>query len=180
MPLSPELEARVRELPEDPLFLLKRAQSAHATDSERTSWIEDLTLWGNHRVLDPMPILLERIYLLQRHRRPDSGGCSRDDQSLEQLHGWLFAFVRRRSWRVRPFFPSGLTVFIDANPVQKGKLGCTYGTSLYNFHIEWPVAGTGIEKTRLFVLNDGRMTPATEFIRGRRDLYFCSRCGGLT
>ncbi|MEC7241724.1 MAG: hypothetical protein VXW32_10840, partial [Myxococcota bacterium] len=61
----------------------------------------------------------------------------------------------------------------------EGKLETTYGTSLYDFHYEWPIQGMGVRKDKLHVLHAGVETPIFDWLHEKQITVFCHHCGGI-
>jgi hypothetical protein len=65
----------------------------------------------------------------------------------------------------------------------RGDLGCSYGTSMYDFHCQYPIVnedgcGVGCRKDGIVVLlPDGVRQPLFEYCRERRIRVTCNRCG---
>jgi hypothetical protein len=67
----------------------------------------------------------------------------------------------------------------EGEELRRGALRSGYGTSMYEFHYEYPVEGGGARKDRiLVVLPDGRRQPIFDYCRERRIVVYCNRCGG--
>jgi hypothetical protein len=59
-----------------------------------------------------------------------------------------------------------------------GNLRTTYGTSMFDAHVEYPVDGDGVAKARLFVDVDGtRIVPLLEHLASSSMIVTCHRCG---
>lgn len=63
--------------------------------------------------------------------------------------------------------------------LQEGKIETTYGTSLYDFHYEWPIKGMGVRKDQLQVLHDGVETPIFDWLHHNQITVYCHHCGGI-
>jgi hypothetical protein len=62
--------------------------------------------------------------------------------------------------------------------LHRGRIACGFGTSMYEFHHEYPIEGTGVRKDTIVVLEaDGSRTPVFEWCRRRDVLVVCTRCG---
>ena len=62
--------------------------------------------------------------------------------------------------------------------VVQGHLGCTYGTSLYEFHYEYPIEGAGCAKDSIIVLIPGsEPVPIFDYCREDGLVVVCNRCG---
>ena len=79
--------------------------------------------------------------------------------------------------------PYGLEVrAVDQhNELHIGKIKTTYGTSLYNFHYEWPIEGAGVRKDliEVFPPEGGKPEPILEWLRKQNRVIFCYHCGGI-
>jgi hypothetical protein len=62
---------------------------------------------------------------------------------------------------------------------QTGTIRPGYGTSLYNFHFEFPVSGFGVRKDEIFVVEDDCRTPILDWLKLRSTRVICTRCGGF-
>ena len=62
-----------------------------------------------------------------------------------------------------------------------GTIKTTYGTSLYDFHYEWPIDGMGVRKDRIEVFPpDGSPPePILDWLRKEGRVIFCYKCGGI-
>jgi hypothetical protein len=59
----------------------------------------------------------------------------------------------------------------------RGKLAYTYG-SVYEFHLEYPIAGWGVRKDLISVVEpDGTRRPLLEWLREEDLVVWCGRCG---
>jgi hypothetical protein len=60
----------------------------------------------------------------------------------------------------------------------RGALTCTYGTSLYEFHWEYPVRGFGVRKDLISVIaDDGTRYPLLAWCESHDIIVVCNRCG---
>jgi len=60
----------------------------------------------------------------------------------------------------------------------KGAFKTGYGTSLYDFHREYPIEGVGIRKNLISVItNDNEKIPVMEWCKQNDLVVFCNRCG---
>ena len=79
--------------------------------------------------------------------------------------------------------PYGLEVrAVDQhNELYIGTIKTTYGTSLYNFHYEWPIEGSGVRKDliEVFPPDGGKPEPILEWLRNQNRVIFCYHCGGI-
>lgn len=70
---------------------------------------------------------------------------------------------------------------IDDRHPEKTILGETrtgYGSSLYEFHWEYPIKGIGIRKDQIFVITDDQQKiPMLEWCKQKEIIVFCNRCG---
>lgn len=60
-----------------------------------------------------------------------------------------------------------------------GRLQVTYGLDLYDLHYEWPIAGTGIRKDRILVIDGEREVPILTWLHEQGQRVYCTRCGGF-
>jgi hypothetical protein len=61
--------------------------------------------------------------------------------------------------------------------VRRGALRCTYGTSLYEFHLEYPIDGFGVRKDLISVIaDDGARWPIFDWCKTHGIIVFCNRC----
>ena len=59
-----------------------------------------------------------------------------------------------------------------------GEIRPGYGTSLYEFHREYPIEGIGIRKDLISVItSDDRKIPMFEWCKQNNIIIFCNRCG---
>ncbi len=64
------------------------------------------------------------------------------------------------------------------NEVLRGPLTCTYGSSLYEFHWEYPIKGFGVRKDLIAVITrDDTRVPLFDWCRANDLIVFCNRCG---
>jgi hypothetical protein len=64
------------------------------------------------------------------------------------------------------------------NKLMVGEIRPGYGTSLYEFHWEYPVEGAGIRKDLISVITgDNQKIPMLEWCRQNDMIVFCNRCG---
>ncbi len=63
--------------------------------------------------------------------------------------------------------------------VLQGEIKTTFGTSLYEFHQELPIDGTGVPKDRIEVLEQGQSIPLFQWLKNQGTIVLCQRCGGL-
>lgn len=77
------------------------------------------------------------------------------------------------------YFPDVDTaVEARTDKVRRGRLRCGYGTSLYEFHWEYPIEGFGVRKDLIVVVEEnGARTPIFDWCRKRRTIVLCNRCG---
>jgi len=60
----------------------------------------------------------------------------------------------------------------------RGALTCTYGTSLYEFHWEYPIRGFGVRKDLISVIaDDDTRLPLLEWCEAHDIIVVCNRCG---
>jgi hypothetical protein len=60
----------------------------------------------------------------------------------------------------------------------RGPIVCGYGTSMYEFHYEYPINGMGVRKDLIKVVNpDGARTPIFDWCRENNVVVLCNRCG---
>jgi len=60
----------------------------------------------------------------------------------------------------------------------RGPLKCGYGTSLYEFHYEYPIEGAGVRKDLITVVEpDGTRTTIFDWCRENNVVVYCNRCG---
>lgn len=96
------------------------------------------------------------------HRKLRSLAASWLTQHHPQSFSWYYPRV------------AGVVVFDDGETVQ-GPLEVSYGTSLYDFHYEYPVSGTGYPKSWIRVgTADG--PPVVEWCKEHDVTILCSRC----
>lgn len=50
------------------------------------------------------------------------------------------------------------------------------GTSLYDFHVQYPVNGTGVRKDRIWVKHEDRRVDIVTYCREQKHRVFCNRC----
>jgi hypothetical protein len=69
----------------------------------------------------------------------------------------------------------------DAGELHVGTIKTTYGTSLYDFHYEWPIDGMGVRKDliEVFPPDGGPAVPILDWLRKEGRVIFCYRCGGI-
>ena len=62
-----------------------------------------------------------------------------------------------------------------------GTIKTTYGTSLCDFHYEWPIDGMGVRKDRIEVFpTDGSPPePILDWLRKEDRIIICHHCGGI-
>lgn len=79
--------------------------------------------------------------------------------------------------------PYGLEVRAvdEKGDLHMGKIKTTYGTSLYDFHYEWPIDGTGVRKDliEVFPPDGGPPQPILEWLRKEGRIIMCYHCGGI-
>lgn len=64
------------------------------------------------------------------------------------------------------------------NKRKKGVLKTGYGSSLYEFHLEYPIEGIGIRKDLITVISDeSRRIPMLEWCKQNDIIVYCNRCG---
>ena len=64
------------------------------------------------------------------------------------------------------------------NKVIQGALKPGYGTSLYEFHWEYPIEGCGIRKDLISVITDANeKIPMMEWCEQNEIIVYCNRCG---
>jgi len=65
-----------------------------------------------------------------------------------------------------------------SNKIMTGKITPGYGTSLYEFHMEYPIEGVGIRKDLISVVTGyDQKIPMMEWCRQNDIIVFCNRCG---
>ncbi|MBN2718982.1 MAG: hypothetical protein JXX14_24255 [Deltaproteobacteria bacterium] len=99
---------------------------------------------------------------------------------LRQAYATMAALSRQRP-HYDICFPSKIKKVIARLPngeTIEGELTSPVGTSLYNFHYEYPVNGEGIRKDCIFVVNeDCSETAIIQWCRENRIRVRCNRCG---
>jgi len=64
------------------------------------------------------------------------------------------------------------------NKIRIGALKTTYGTSLYEFHWEYPIEGIGIKKDLISVIGSrNERIPMLDWCKQNNIIVFCNRCG---
>ena len=64
------------------------------------------------------------------------------------------------------------------NKMKEGVFKTGYGSSLYEFHLEYPIEGIGIKKDLISVITaDNRRIPMLEWCQQNDIVVYCSRCG---
>ena len=64
------------------------------------------------------------------------------------------------------------------NKMKTGVFKTGYGTSLYEFHYEYPIEGIGIKKDLITVItSDNKRIPMLEWCQQNDIVVYCSRCG---
>ena len=64
------------------------------------------------------------------------------------------------------------------NAMRTGTLKTGYGTSLYEFHYEYPIEGFGIKKDLIKVItSENKIIPMLEWCKENDIIVFCNRCG---
>jgi hypothetical protein len=112
----------------------------------------------------------------------------RNNQTLFPVRKELAASCQKLSLRlpggrrVFNFFPALSAVegphHLREGALLRGALTCTCGTSLYEFHWEYPIEGFGVRKDLIVVVaNDGTRVPLLDWCRENDVIVFCSRCG---
>jgi len=62
--------------------------------------------------------------------------------------------------------------------IMVGAIKPGYGTSLYEFHLEYPIEGAGIRKNLICVITkENERIPMLEWCRQNDIIVFCNRCG---
>jgi len=112
-------------------------------------------------------------------------GVWRDPQNESDVKNRMviWELIQRTGGRrsQRQMAPFGLRVQgrDDQGVLHRGKIGTTYGSSLYDYHYEWPIKGMGVRKDKIKVLHDGVETPIFEWLREKEITVFCYHCGGI-
>jgi hypothetical protein len=64
------------------------------------------------------------------------------------------------------------------NKLIKGALKTGYGSSLYEFHWEYPIEGSGIRKDHIYVItDDNEKIPMMDWCEQNEVIIYCNRCG---
>lgn len=64
------------------------------------------------------------------------------------------------------------------NKIKEGILKTGYGTSLYEFHWEYPIEGFGVRKDLISVITDkNERIPMLKWCKQNDIIVFCNRCG---
>ena len=64
------------------------------------------------------------------------------------------------------------------NKMKEGVFKTGYGSSLYEFHLEYPIEGIGIKKDLISVITtDNKRIPMLEWCKLNDIVVFCNRCG---
>jgi len=64
------------------------------------------------------------------------------------------------------------------NKLMEGALKTGYGSSLYEFHWEYPIEGAGIKKDQISVItNENERIPILDWCKQNDIIVFCNRCG---
>jgi hypothetical protein len=67
---------------------------------------------------------------------------------------------------------------LKKNETLRGALKCGYGTSLYEFHWEYPIEGFGVRKDLIEVIMiDNVRKPLLDWCEENDIIVFCNRCG---
>jgi len=67
---------------------------------------------------------------------------------------------------------------LKKNESLRGALKCGYGSSLYEFHWEYPIEGFGVRKDLIDVITTGNARkPLLEWCKDNDIIVFCNRCG---
>jgi len=114
--------------------------------------------------------------------------ADRDNATLFPLRkklAWSCATLSRRLPGGRKFFdyyPRLSRVEgphdLGKNEILRGALTTTYGSSLYEFHWEYPIKGFGVRKDLIAVItNDEARVPVFDWCRENDLIVFCNRCG---
>jgi hypothetical protein len=112
-------------------------------------------------------------------------GIWRDPQNANDVKNRMviWELIQRTGGRRsrRQMAPFGLRVQgrDDQGVLHQGKIETTYGSSLYDYHYEWPIKGMGVRKDKIKVLHDGVETPIFEWLREKEITVFCYHCGGI-
>ena len=60
----------------------------------------------------------------------------------------------------------------------KGELKTVYGSSLYEFHREYPIEGFGIRKDLISVITEeNEKIPIMDWCKQNEIIVYCNRCG---
>lgn len=105
--------------------------------------------------------------------------------SLRKKLAWSCATLSRRLAGGRKFFdyyPRLSNVEgphdLGKNEILRGALTTTYGSSLYEFHWEYPIRGFGVRKDLIAVItDDDARVPLFDWCRENDLIVFCNRCG---
>ena len=112
----------------------------------------------------------------------------RDDKSLIETRTKLATVCYRLSLQLREdqkffkYFPrvkraEGFESRI-LNKLMTGEIKPGYGTSLYEFHLEYPIEGAGVRKDLIFVITDeDEKIPMLDWCKQNDITVFCNRCG---
>lgn len=133
------------------------------------------------------PIHIPRLYraLVKSWRRLGVRAVDRNDQTLVPVRKKLATSCTELSLRLpgeRKFFSCFPRLSGVEGPhhgrLLRGALKCTYGTSLYEFHWEYPIEGFGVRKNLITAIaDDGARVPLLDWCRENDVIVFCSRCG---
>ena len=98
------------------------------------------------------------------------------------FYSWHLSRKRYGSPRIFRYFPAPEFVEGFESRVKKkiiqGKLKTTYGSSLYEFHWEYPIEGIGVKKDLIYVKNKaGEKSPLFDWCRENEIIVYCNRCG---
>lgn len=124
--------------------------------------------------------ILHLITRLGDEKRIQTEGwrCRRASSQDKLLQEWLWRVVRDESYFEEGlYFVDDVSAMIDGDPNKRGVTKCGYGTSMYDFHSEWPIDGTGIEKHRITLLDGEEWLPIPEWLKRHRLIMRCTCCG---
>ena len=139
-------------------------------------------------------LLERRKELLEGRRRCDEDirraliaalrGLWRTPSTDDEIRGRLCLFevaCRPGEYMLQAPYGAEVRAVDKHNGLHIGTIKSTYGSSLYNFHYEWPIEGTGVRKDliEIFPPDGGKPEPILEWLRNENKVILCYHCGGI-
>jgi len=118
-------------------------------------------------------------------------GLNKIDRNNEKLFA-IRKELASTCWRLSLLLPGGRKFFKYfpkvnkaegfeervSHKLKKGQLKSGYGTSLYEFHWEYPIEGFGIRKDLITVITkDNERIPMLDWCKQNDIIVYCNRCG---